>query len=96
MSRFAERDDDYENIQLDYGRWEWNSRQALKGRKGRQALRELREALLALPQKRLIKGAVCTVSAGERKARHMADATRAWEKTPDEYRWSRRPAVRRG
>jgi hypothetical protein len=91
MSRYTEGDWDDWDANLGYGRWEWNSRQALKGRKGRQALRELREALLALPEKRLIEGAVCTVGAEERKARHMADATRLWESTPPEYRWSRAP-----
>lgn len=34
---------------------------ALKGKRGRKALRDLRDALLALPEKRLISRALCTV-----------------------------------
>jgi hypothetical protein len=63
MSRYYERDD-YEGTPeeiLAHGRWEHNARRALKSKRGRQALRDLREALLALPEKRLIDGALCTV-----------------------------------
>jgi hypothetical protein len=60
MSRFG--DGDYES---DYSNaadlWQANARRALKGKRGRKALAELREALLALPEKRLIAGALCTV-----------------------------------
>jgi len=61
MSRFIEYDDDGEYATLNYGRWEHNARVALKGKRGRQALRDLREALLALPEHRLIESAMCTV-----------------------------------
>lgn len=66
MSRFIEGDDDYELIQLDQGRWRHNARAALKGKRGRKALAEIREALLALPEKRLIEGALCTVGGVDR------------------------------
>lgn len=66
MSRFREGDDDYEYAVLDQGRWQRNARAALKSRRGRRALAEIREALLALPEKRLIEGALCTVGGPER------------------------------
>jgi hypothetical protein len=62
MSRYIDHsDDDSPEAILAQGRWEHNARAALKGKRGRQALRELREALLALPEKRLIDSALCTV-----------------------------------
>lgn len=60
MSRFIEGDDDTEFAALDQGRWEHNARRVLKSQRGRKALAEIREALLALPEKRLISGALCT------------------------------------
>ena len=47
---------DYPN--LDEGRWLLNTRRSLAGRKGQAILREVREALLAMPmlERRLIKG----------------------------------------
>lgn len=66
MSRFTEGDDDYEYAVLDQGRWQRNARAALKSKRGRKALAEIREALLALPEKRLIEGALCTVGGLER------------------------------
>ena len=41
-----------------YKLWQANCRRSIKGAKGQQALRELRDALLALPGKRLISGAL--------------------------------------
>jgi hypothetical protein len=38
----------------------------LKSKRGRRALAGIREALLALPEKRLIEGALCTVGGAER------------------------------
>jgi hypothetical protein len=61
MSRYW--DDDYEEDfpnQLAF--WQANADRALKGKRGRLALRDLREALLALPEPRLIEGALCTVN----------------------------------
>ena len=69
MSRFSDYDDyegEPEQI-LAYGRWQNNARRALKGKRGRQALRDLREALLALPEHRLIEGAVCTVGGVDKR-----------------------------
>jgi hypothetical protein len=63
MSRYIERDD-YEDEPGQIhaqGRWERNARATLKSKRGRKALAEMREALLALPEKRLINGALCTV-----------------------------------
>jgi hypothetical protein len=76
VSRFSDYDDydDYETWALNRGRWEHNSRVALKGKRGRQALRDLREALMALPEHKLIEGAMCTVGAGKRKAALVAGA----------------------
>lgn len=66
MSRFTEGDYDDETWALDKGRWERNSRATLKSKRGRKALALIREALLALPDKRLIEGAVCTVGGVDR------------------------------
>jgi hypothetical protein len=62
VSRFS---DDYGGEQFpNQGElWAANAQRALKGRKGRKALAELREALLALPEKKLIAGALSTVGA---------------------------------
>lgn len=46
--------------------WRANLERALGGKRGQAALRELREALLALPERRLIEGAMCTVKAEKR------------------------------
>ncbi len=57
MTRFADdRDDDYDV--LDWGRWERNSRVCVEGKRGQTALAELEAALVALPRKVLIKGAL--------------------------------------
>ena len=72
MSRFSDYDDfegEPEQI-LAMGRWERNARAVLKSKRGRKALAELREALMALPEHRLIEGAVCTVGAAERHQRN--------------------------
>lgn len=65
MSRFG--DGDYE---LDFANqdafWRANLERALAGKRGRKALGEMREALRALPEKRLIEGALCTVGGAER------------------------------
>lgn len=91
MSRYSDYDDyegEPEQI-LAMGRWEHNARVALKGRRGRKALADLREALMALPEHRLIEGAVCTVgAAGRREAiygREMAE----WESMPPEWKPSK-------
>lgn len=70
MSRFCDYDNDSEYVELDIGRWEWNLRQTIDGRKGQRALRQLEAALLAMPARRLIEselatptGEVCAVGA---------------------------------
>src|ERR1700733_1709773 len=63
MSRFSDDDNDEYSPEaiLFQGRWYNNARRALRGKRGRKALAELREALLALPEPRLISSALCTV-----------------------------------
>lgn len=60
MSRFTWMDDggDEESI-LAMGRWIARRNKVLGGKPGKEALAELREALLAMPHKRLIEGALC-------------------------------------
>lgn len=66
MARF---DGDYENEYNAWALWEQATTIALGSVKGQQILRDLRDALLALPSKRLIsgqlacKGEVCTMGA---------------------------------
>lgn len=60
MSRYGEGyDDEYDEARVQ----EWNDRVrvALRSEQGRVRLAEIRAALLALPDKRLISGALCTV-----------------------------------
>lgn len=64
MSRFGD-DYEYEYPNQD-ALWAANACRALTGKRGRKALAELREALLALPEKRLIEGALCTVGGLDR------------------------------
>lgn len=67
MSRFD--DYDYEEQFPNQGElWYANVQRALAGKRGKKALAELREALLALPEKRLIAGALCTVGGVEQRA----------------------------
>ena len=75
MSRFY---DDYEEYFPNQGElWHANVQRALKGKRGRKALAELREALLALPDKRLIAGALCTVGGVEKRVEPRSDP-RGW------------------
>lgn len=54
-----------------------NVERALRGKRGRQALADLREALLNLPEKRLIEGALCTVNP-ERRKRPEVGPAKVW------------------
>jgi hypothetical protein len=74
MSRFTDYDNDDENWALNMGRWRHNARAALKGKRGRKALAELREALMALPEHRLIDSAVCTVGGVDGRLPELTDA----------------------
>jgi tetratricopeptide (TPR) repeat protein len=70
MSRVGDWDEppDYDNAgEL----WAANAARALKGKRGRAALRDLREALLHLPEKRLIARALCTVGAENRRPKSL-------------------------
>ena len=69
MSRFSD-DYDYDGDGTPPEFWEHNLQMALGGKRGQAALRELRDALRALPEKRLIAGALCTVDADSRWAGH--------------------------
>lgn len=66
MSRFTDGDDEEFPGQFDL--YQANLRRALKGKRGQKFLRELREALMALPEPKLIEGAMCTVGAADRRA----------------------------
>lgn len=75
MSRYY--DDDYEEDFPNQGAfWQANFERALKGKRGRKALRDLREALLALPEPKLIEGALCTVNPERRIAEKRAGCIR--------------------
>jgi len=66
MSRFG-GDWDYDEAFPNQAElWHANAQRALTGKRGRKALAELREALRALPEKRLISGALCTVGGLDR------------------------------
>jgi hypothetical protein len=67
MSRYCDEYDGDEPFPNASALWQHSAELALKGRRGRKALRELREALLALPNKRLVAGALCTVNPAERR-----------------------------
>jgi hypothetical protein len=95
MSRYSEYDGyegEPEEI-LAMGRWEHNARTALKGKRGRKALAGLREALMALPEHKLIEGAMCTVGAAERKAALLAEAERSKAFLDEHYAGRYSPAA---
>lgn len=73
MSRFEEYegDGDDEWNGNSWAAWEQRARLAINGKRGRKALAELREALMALPEKRLIADAMCTVNV-ERRVEEIA------------------------
>ena len=66
MSRYGD-DHDGEDFPNQAALWEASYQRALKGRRGRETLADLREALTALPDKRLIGSALCTVGADKRR-----------------------------
>lgn len=67
MSRFGDYDGEYQ-FPNQYEFWQANLERALKGKRGRKVLADLREALMALPQPRLIERAMCTIGAARRAA----------------------------
>jgi hypothetical protein len=66
VSRFGEYDGDGEVMYNGGDLWTKRAQLALEGKRGRKALAELRDALMALPEKRLIARALCTVGGAER------------------------------
>ena len=87
MSRYVEGDWESDEFwQLHMGRWDRNMRVAVTSKRGQQALRDLRAALLALPEKRLISGALCTVGMSkdiEQDKAEVAAGQRSWRWTCD-------------
>lgn len=73
MSRFGDYDGE-EYFPNQAFLWHANVKRALAGKRGKKALAELRDALLALPEKRLISGALCTVNPDKR----LEDTTSPW------------------
>lgn len=71
MSRYYDGDGD-ENFNNEGEFWQANYDRAMKGKRGRKALADLREALLALPEKKLIDRALCTVGRSEDEQSHLA------------------------
>lgn len=68
MSRYS--DDDYDPEYPNAGYlWQKRIELALAGRRGKKALADLKAALEALPEKRLIEGALCTVG-GDRAGKY--------------------------
>lgn len=65
MSRGGD-EDDYEDWPNQAAFWWANAKRALKGKRGKKALAELREALLMLPEKRLVNGAISTAALYEK------------------------------
>jgi hypothetical protein len=66
MSRFDGDDYDGPNFPNEQAFIDRNYDRALNSKKGRQSLAQLREALIALPDHKLIWGALCTVDTKER------------------------------
>jgi hypothetical protein len=72
MSRYGEGyDDEYDEARIQ----EWNDRvrDALRSEQGREHLAAMRAALLALPDKQLISGALCTVGGVDAKLPAIGD-----------------------
>lgn len=68
MSRYYDCDYEDEDFPNQWAFYQKNAQAALKGKRGRKVLAELREALQALPEQRLISSALCTVD-HERRGR---------------------------
>lgn len=86
MSRYVECDEWDESSILASGRWERNAPRVFKSKRGQAALRQLREAIVALPDKRLISGALSTLGASEeieRDKEDVASGKRGWRHTGD-------------
>lgn len=75
MSRCGD-DYDGDSFPNENALWQANAERALKGKRGRKALADLREALLALPEPKLIEGALCTVNPARRSRGLSEDSWR--------------------
>lgn len=77
MSRYYDGDygEDFNN-QGEF--WRANAQRAMKGKRGRKALADLREALLNLPEKRLIGRAMRTVGSDKLRAEVVAHDPHGW------------------
>lgn len=71
MSRFRDYDGEDEDYPNAWALWQKRVDLAMAGRRGKQALTDLKMALLALPDRRLIEGALCTVG-GDRRMSGVA------------------------
>lgn len=69
MSRIGDYDDEG-NFPNEWAFWERRTRAVMSGKPMRKALAELREALLALPERRLISSALCTVGKRDETDEH--------------------------
>jgi hypothetical protein len=74
VSRFRDYDCDEEDFPGQRALQEANWQRALTGKRGRRFLALVREALMALPEHRLIEGALCTVGAADRRGQLVAQA----------------------
>ena len=83
MSRYGDDTDYDQSYPNEAALWHANAERALRGKRGRKALADLREALTALPEPRLIEGALCTVNPEKRLARLAAST---WAYKDLEYR----------
>lgn len=61
MSRYQDDYDYDENSEARHNLWQANLRRSIASKRGQKVLRDLRDALVALPGKRLIEGALSTV-----------------------------------
>jgi hypothetical protein len=75
MSRWTDYDGDYEDEDYEERARQWRDDYyaALRSESGRQVLTGLREALMALPERRLIQSAMCTVGGPDKRAPEMTD-----------------------
>jgi hypothetical protein len=79
MSRYSDYDDyDEEDGQEERQRqWRENYAAALRSESGRRFLRDFRDALLALPEHKLIQSAMCTVGGADQRAPKMSEQDKA-------------------
>lgn len=85
--------DDYDEDFPNQGEFWWaNAMRALHGKRGKKALAELREALLMLPEKRLVSGAISTASLKE-KIPSMPDEKKMFGSDKTYPNWEKREAL---